>query len=213
MTIELANRLCAYRKAQGLSQEELAARVGVTRQAVSKWERAEASPDTDNLIQLAKVYGVTLDALLNVEPSAAAEPMPEFEVEADPVCEPEEEHEPEPVVVEIAATDPQRQARQERVRRLYHIPIPVICVIAYLISGFTGWFGGWAWGWLVFLAVPLYYTMIEAMEQSDPHIFCYPVLTAWIFFWLGSRFGLWHPGWIVFLTVPVYYGIAEAIRK
>lgn len=47
MNIETANRLLQYRKKMNLSQEELAARIGVSRQAVSKWERAEASPDTD----------------------------------------------------------------------------------------------------------------------------------------------------------------------
>ena len=64
MNIEIANRLLEYRKKSGLSQEELAEKIGVSRQAVSKWERSEASPDTDNLILLAEVYGVTLDELL-----------------------------------------------------------------------------------------------------------------------------------------------------
>lgn len=64
MNIETANRLLKYRKKHHLSQEELAAKIGVSRQAVSKWERAEASPDTDNLILLAQIYGVTLDELL-----------------------------------------------------------------------------------------------------------------------------------------------------
>ena len=45
MNIETANRLLQYRKKMNLSQEELAARIGVSRQAVSKWERAAASPD------------------------------------------------------------------------------------------------------------------------------------------------------------------------
>lgn len=65
MNIETANRLLNYRKQHGFSQEELAAKIGVSRQAVSKWERAEASPDTDNLIELAKIYGVTLDELIS----------------------------------------------------------------------------------------------------------------------------------------------------
>lgn len=64
MTIETANRLFQLRKQQGLSQEELAEKLGVSRQAVSKWERSEASPDTDNLIALAKIYGLTLDELI-----------------------------------------------------------------------------------------------------------------------------------------------------
>ena len=54
MNIEIANRLLQYRKRMGLSQEELAEKIGVSRQAVSKWERAEAAPDTDNLIELGR---------------------------------------------------------------------------------------------------------------------------------------------------------------
>lgn len=69
MNIEIANRLVELRKKSGLSQEDLAAKLGLSRQAVSKWERAEASPDTDNLICLAKLYGVSLDDLLNTEES------------------------------------------------------------------------------------------------------------------------------------------------
>ena len=64
MNIETANRLLQYRKQHKLSQEELAEKIGVSRQAVSKWERAEAAPDTDNLILLAELYGVSLDELL-----------------------------------------------------------------------------------------------------------------------------------------------------
>lgn len=75
MNVETANRLQNLRKKNGYSQEELAEKIGISRQAVSKWERAEASPDTDNLILLARLYGVTLDELLNTE----SVPMPNSE--------------------------------------------------------------------------------------------------------------------------------------
>ncbi len=65
MNIEIANRLQQMRKKNNLSQEELASKIGVTRQAVSKWERAESSPDMENLILLAKLYGVSIDELIN----------------------------------------------------------------------------------------------------------------------------------------------------
>ena len=64
MDLAMAQRLVDRRKAAGLSQEALAAQLGVSRQAVSKWERKESSPDTDNLIALAALYGVSLDELL-----------------------------------------------------------------------------------------------------------------------------------------------------
>lgn len=71
MDATMADRLIARRKAAGLSQEALADRLGVSRQAVSKWERVESSPDTDNLIALAALYGITLDELLYADPKAA----------------------------------------------------------------------------------------------------------------------------------------------
>ena len=72
MNIEIANRLRQMRNKNGLSQEELAAKMGVSRQAVSKWERAEASPDTENLILLAKLYGISIDELLNTDSSGSS---------------------------------------------------------------------------------------------------------------------------------------------
>lgn len=72
MNIETANRLLQYRKKLGYSQEELASKIGVSRQAVSKWERAEASPDTDNLVLLAQLYGVSLDELITGSPATTA---------------------------------------------------------------------------------------------------------------------------------------------
>ncbi len=71
MNIEIANRLRQMRNKNNLSQEELAAKMGVSRQAVSKWERAEASPDTENLILLAKLYGISIDELLNTDSSVS----------------------------------------------------------------------------------------------------------------------------------------------
>ena len=74
MNIEIANRLVNLRKQNSLSQEALAEKLGISRQAVSKWERAEASPDTDNLILLSRIYGISMDELLRTEDEI---PMPE----------------------------------------------------------------------------------------------------------------------------------------
>jgi len=69
MNVEIAERLAKRRREAGYSQESLAEKLGVSRQAVSKWERSESSPDTDNLIALAQLYGVSLDDLLFVDDS------------------------------------------------------------------------------------------------------------------------------------------------
>ena len=64
MNIEFSNRLVLLRKQNGYSQESLASALNISRQAISKWERGEASPDTDNLIALAMLYKVSLDVLV-----------------------------------------------------------------------------------------------------------------------------------------------------
>ena len=65
MNIEIANRLVKLRKEKGLNQEELAEKLGLSRQAISKWERGESSPDMDNIVMLAKLYDLSFDELLS----------------------------------------------------------------------------------------------------------------------------------------------------
>ena len=68
MNVEIAQRLAELRRERGFSQEDLATQLGLSRQAVSKWERAESAPDMGNLIALADLYEVTIDELLRVSP-------------------------------------------------------------------------------------------------------------------------------------------------
>lgn len=72
-------RLQALRRARGLTQEDLAAELKVSRQAVSKWELNTALPDTDKLVPLARALGVSVDELLGnaFENSGSGTPQPE----------------------------------------------------------------------------------------------------------------------------------------
>ena len=70
----LGQRISEYRKKLSISQEELGARLGVSRQAVSKWERGEADPSTANLLALGRLYGVPAEELLR---AAAGEKNPD----------------------------------------------------------------------------------------------------------------------------------------
>lgn len=60
----LAEALKAQRTSRGMTQEQVAEAVGVSRQAVSKWENGTAEPSTSNLLALARFYGVDLNELL-----------------------------------------------------------------------------------------------------------------------------------------------------
>ncbi|WP_297214005.1 helix-turn-helix transcriptional regulator [uncultured Flavonifractor sp.] len=70
----LGQRIQSGRAKLGLSQEGLGDRLGVSRQAVSKWEADGAVPDTDKLIALSKLFGISLNELLQVEGPAAKAP-------------------------------------------------------------------------------------------------------------------------------------------
>ena len=60
----LGEKILKLRKTRGWSQEDLAGRIGVTRQALSRWESDAAVPDTVNVVELADLFGVSCDYLL-----------------------------------------------------------------------------------------------------------------------------------------------------
>ncbi|MBU5626951.1 helix-turn-helix domain-containing protein [Oscillibacter sp. MSJ-2] len=72
----LGEHIQQLRKAQGLSQEGLGAALGVSRQAVSKWETGQTLPDTANLLAMAELFGVSADELA-IQKEAAEAPAPE----------------------------------------------------------------------------------------------------------------------------------------
>ena len=77
----LADKIMTLRKKAGWSQEELAARLNVSRQSVSKWEGAQSIPDMDKVVQMSRLFGVTTDFLLKdeleIEEHTQSEPIDE----------------------------------------------------------------------------------------------------------------------------------------
>jgi transcriptional regulator with XRE-family HTH domain len=67
--MNIADRIQYLRKQKGLSQEELADKIGVSRQAVSKWESEQSTPDLDKIIVMSDLFEVTTDYILKgIEP-------------------------------------------------------------------------------------------------------------------------------------------------
>lgn len=62
--IRMVNQLKLMRSRKGMTQEEVAEQVGVSRQAVAKWEKGETLPDVESCVKLADLYGVPLDMLV-----------------------------------------------------------------------------------------------------------------------------------------------------
>lgn len=294
MNIEIANRLVQLRKEHNLSQEALAERLGISRQAVSKWERAEASPDTDNLIMLAKLYGVSLDALLLLEETSKEVEEASKETSKETLKESFEEASgetvgPEEKIRRMAAEEEEDadnsaeekeqksgkseeyvhvglkgvhvkdkdsevhvswngiyvddKKRNEKVcigngkayvdgeeydlkdykhihelrkkkrkeSPLCQFPMALLVVAIYILMGI--FLHLWHPGWLIFFAIPLWHSAVEAIVMKSIDTFAYPVLVVLGFLCLGFFAGAWHPGWVLFLTIPFYYWGIHVIKK
>ena len=89
------------------------------------------------------------------------------------------------------------------------LPYPIVTVIAYILFGTLNVMGGWSYGWIIFLTIPLYYTLVKAILMRKVKVFCYPVLVAMVYLIIGFAFNWWHPGWVLFLTIPLFYWIVD----
>ena len=84
----LADKIIELRKKSGWSQEELADRLGVSRQSISKWEGAQSIPDLNRIIAMSQLFGVSTDYLLKDDASETAgeERLPQvFDESAEPL--------------------------------------------------------------------------------------------------------------------------------
>ncbi len=72
----LSDNLRSLRRRRGENQEQVAEAVGITRQALSKWESGASLPDLPNCAALADYYGVTVDDLLRYDPAREGLPVP-----------------------------------------------------------------------------------------------------------------------------------------
>ena len=75
--MEFNNKLYELRKQKGFSQEELANRLNVSRQTVSKWEVGESTPDMDNLVAISNLFDISLDELVLDKAQEPEEPAKE----------------------------------------------------------------------------------------------------------------------------------------
>ncbi len=188
MSIKQGLFLKELRIKNNFSQEKLGEELGLSRQSVSKWEQGYAMPDTENLLKLSKLYGVSVDAILNCG-----------EEKADEISQ--EKNDDKTVV-----SNPKENSKKQKVKHsLFFWSFPFLLFIAYFLIGY--FFGeiGWARGWIILLAIPVYYSAVYAVNKKNPLIFCYPFITLILFLFLGFFYSLWHPSWIIFLTIPIYY--------
>ena len=243
MNIEIANRLVNLRKSNNLSQEALAEKLGISRQAVSKWERAEASPDTDNLILLARLYHISLDELLKTEdeipipepdlPEAGDEKAGEVIEDDDYVhiglggvhvkdknsevhvgwngIHVEDNAKGDDVHIDKKGVYINGEKYNGRMYFLFRFPMGLLITVVYFLIGCL--YGAWHPGWLLFLLIPIWHSLVTAVEKRSAYCFAYPIFVTLVYLCMGFFKFWWHPGWVIYLTIPLYYSVASWINS
>ena len=207
MTIEMANRLTKLRKEHGFSQEDLADKLGVSRQAVSKWERGEATPDMDNLIELSKIYNISLDEVVGNK-------IEDKEDEAKVTVKTGDK-----VIVELSDKDDDEDEDEKGDKKHGSVTekvewlLTLFALIAYLLLGFLAHM--WWNMWILFFIPDIIISTYKAIRDKNPKRFNMAFLCLFVYFFLCmvSPRGLWHPGWVIFLAIPIYYTIAGILCR
>ncbi len=187
MEMKLANRLAELRKQHGYTQEDLADKLNISRQAISKWETGESAPDTNNLIALAELYGITLDELIKGN-NEYVDTKPEDVVDKKHHYE----HKKLPKAIVIINS--------------VEASLMLLTLIAYIVLGAT--LGLWGKAWCLFFVPEILSSFARAIEKRR---FCefsivFAVLFTYFFIccWL-CNFSMFHPLWVLFLIIPIYY--------
>lgn len=237
------NFLYNLRKQRGWTQTELADKLGVTNQAVSKWENSDSFPDTGMLVPLAELFGVSVDELLK----GKRKPMPAteqktFERDSATIAAEEKNDNAEsspvqsPLVNETeekskTGTDGNAESAKNdettdspphhrKQAALFNGAIMLSATIAFFLLGALGnyWYVCW-------LAFPVGITLCALLNGIDEYMtkkktaeFCGFIMLACadVFLFLGLQYSLWHPAWIVFLIGPLFcalFGAIDNIRK
>ena len=198
MDLMTANRLQQLRKANGYSQDVLAEKLGISRQAVSKWERAESSPSVDNLLDLAKLYGITVDEMLNTD--------------GDKVVIKTQNNTKKDIKGKLKSLISKANdfgIYPELARSLAKFPFFLVVTVLYVVLCFVTKL--WHPLWIMFLALPIYYQFALACKGGNKKVFMLllpiPEIIVTVFLILGFAFGIWKYAWILFLLLPIYYWI------
>ena len=196
MDLATANRLQQLRKMNGYSQDVLAEKLGISRQAISKWERAESSPDTDNLIALAEIYGMTLDELLNTS--------------LDKVTIKRSDKGKKDIKGKLKSLLSKANdfgIYPKTALNLLKFPFAIIVVILYIALSMI--FNIWHPLWLIFLTIPVYYRYAIACKANNKKVFNLllpiPEVIVTIYLCLGFGLGAWGIAALLFLIIPLYY--------
>lgn len=195
---KLSTNLTTLRKARGYTQNEISAKMFVSRQAVSKWERGESVPDIETLLALSELYSVTVDDMLKGDLKAEDVTAPKS---------PKQDFD-----------DLKKLHKRNTIIKMLVCGIALLGIYS-LICGIlqTGLFAICPNIWLVWFTLPVIPPIIFAA------VFRHDIGKKWLMFFFDVPFvsgllfeliilsGNGSGAWIAFLLIPVFYSVAVAV--
>ncbi len=202
MEQSIGKRIAVHRKRLGLTQDQLAERLGVTAQAVSKWENDQSCPDITTIPRLAEIFGITTDELLGHTP-----PPPVHT--AAPVQEEDESE-----GVHINRGNFEMTWRSGRRTGLFFAGFVLLVGVLMLVSALLQWdVGFWSICWPSFMLVMGIYTFTKRFSFFGLGCALFGL------YFLVDNLGIWHldvGGAIIFPAIIVIFGLSllvDALRK
>ncbi|MBQ9079832.1 MAG: helix-turn-helix transcriptional regulator [Clostridia bacterium] len=192
--MNLGEKIYTYRTRKDLSQGELAERLDVSRQSVSKWETDASVPELDKLVRLCEVFGITLDELVNGEPTQSEEPPRQSEQAEEPPVEPTYV---QPTSVQTA---PRRRETDDRWRKTAGlILVCTAAVIFILLTAFGEVVGG-----LIFASPFALCGLICMLFKKHIGLWC-----SWAIYFCVATYLAWATGTTTtsFIFHMIYYSL------
>ncbi len=205
--MSFSENLYYLRKREGVSQEELAEELGVSRQAVSKWETGDAYPETEKIIMLCDRYGVTMDALMRGDVK---------EQGADKAAEDQDPDAAEPdrsVYFSVSVKKEDGDDDEEEGSTAQAIAQSVLWLCAVAVYIIIGVFGNlWHPGWILFVFMPAISAVVDLIaapmaEKRGKIAGTLDLIAVFgavgTYLLCGFYLGMWGSMWVVFFIIPI----------
>ena len=214
MNETIGQRIQRLRKEKGLTQEQLASKITISPQAVSKWENDASYPDITLLIQLADILGITVDELLGKEKEEHPFLKKEEPIKAEVVDEDDDDDDDD---------DDEKEIRKHRRGDGSWIGLSILLFVALTVMMIMGLLWkeynlGWCIGWTLILDALWLGSLIPALKKKKLGNFLYPFFILSIYMklgYLGNAYGFEGFGfyWFLFITIPLYYIICGFVKS
>ncbi len=226
----LAEQLRSAREEKGLSQEAVGALVGVSRQAVTRWERGQSAPSTANLLRLCELYGLSPDRLCGSTPALGAGPALPDEAQLLQLLEKERS---------LLAAKRRRRALRRLVCaaavflgyaalyllcRLVRVPFEGYTVLGWLFGSEAAREAGYLYGWLCQQGFFLYSMLFSVLAAAAGFWRLSAVTLSGFVLGLilgecfgpnpaGAALGMGHYGWLIWGAVFLLFAGAGAFAE